>query len=257
MRRNQIAAQLYSFREQLKTLEGFKETLKKLRAIGYESVQLSGAIPAMPEEELLKILDGEGISCPTAHEPSGKIVDEPEKVAERLLKLRCRHAAYPYPHIPLKDKDAALEIARALEKSARAMKNLGVALAYHNHDVEFVRFEGRPALDFIYEAAPALQGEIDTFWVHSGGASPLDWVKRMYRRMDVIHLKDFAIADGTKCGQRAMASIGSGNLDWPSIISAAEAGGTEVFVVEHDGDCQDPFASFKASFDFINAKFVR
>jgi len=257
MEKTQIAAQLYSFREQIKTAEGFRSSLKKLRAIGYSSVQLSSAIPPMPEKDLNSLLDDEGFSRLTAHEGASKIIEEPERVAERFLKLGCAHVAYPYPHLPLKDLDAVLEVAKSLEKAAVAMKRLGVALAYHNHDVEFFRFGGRTALDLIYENAPSVQGEIDTFWVHSGGASALDWTKRMYRRMDVIHLKDFGIADGTKCGARVMASVGSGNLDWPAILSAAEQGGVKVFVVEHDGDCQDPFASFKKSFDYLNSNFVR
>ena len=257
MKKNQVAAQLYSFREQIKTVEEFKDTLKKLKAIGYESVQLSGAIPKMPEPELLRILDGEGLEAPTAHESAADIAEHPERVAEHLMKLRCPHVAYPYPHIPLTDVDAAIKIAKTLESAAVAMKKSGVTLAYHNHDVEFIRFEGRTALEIIYENAPSLQGEIDTFWVQSGGGSPLDWVKKMYRRMDVLHLKDFGIATGTKCCSRVMMPIGAGNLKWGGIIEAAEEGGVKTFVVEHDGDCQDPFASFSESLEYLKTNFIR
>jgi sugar phosphate isomerase/epimerase len=257
MKKIQIAAQLYSFREQIKTVEGLVATLKKLKEMGYDAVQLSSAIPPVPEGELLAILDGEGISAPTAHEKSLDIVSQPERTAERLLKLRCPHVAYPFPHIPLKDMDAALQIARSLESATGVMRKAGVTLSYHNHDVEFVRYGGRAMLDVIYENAPSLQGEIDTFWVQAGGSSPLDWVKRMNKRMDVIHLKDFGIADGAKCRSGVMMPIGSGNLDWKAIIPAAEKGGVKVFVVEHDGDCADPFESFKSSLEYLNANFVK
>ena len=74
MRPSQIAAQLYSFRDfrHSGTPAGVPDTLKRLRAIGYESVQLSSALPAMPESELARILSGEGFTAPTAHEPAAR-----------------------------------------------------------------------------------------------------------------------------------------------------------------------------------------
>lgn len=47
MKPSQIAAQLYSFRDfrHSGTPAGVPDTLKRLRAIGYESVQLSSALP--------------------------------------------------------------------------------------------------------------------------------------------------------------------------------------------------------------------
>ncbi len=257
MKKRQIAAQLYSFREHIKTVDEFKATLKRIRAIGYEAVQLSSSIPAMPEAELLKILEGEGLAAPTAHERQGDIAADPGKVAERLLKLNCPHVAYPFPHTPVNGIETVVSIAKTLEEAAKTMKKKGITLSYHNHDVEFFRFEGKTALEIIYDNAPSLQAELDTFWVQSGGASPLDWVRRMAGRMDVLHVKDFGISDSTKCCARVMKPVGEGNLDWNKIVPAAEKGGVKVFVVEHDGDCADPFASFKSSFDYLVKNFVK
>ena len=53
-----------------------------------------------------------------------------------------------------------------------------------------------------------------------------------------------------------MMPIGSGNLDWKRIFTAAETAGVEYYVVEHDGDCADPFESFAASMRFLKGNFV-
>ena len=45
--------------------------------------------------------------------------------------------------------------------------------------------------------------------------------------------------------------IGNGNLNWPSIIAAAERSGTEWFIVEQDTCTGDPFDSVRQSFEFI------
>jgi sugar phosphate isomerase/epimerase len=75
----------------------------------------------------------------------------------------------------------------------------------------------------------------------------------MDHRMEQIHLKDFTMAGR----QSQDAPVGEGNLNWPAIIGAAEAGGVEYFVVEHDGTCPDPFASFQSSINFLLRNYVR
>ena len=54
-----------------------------------------------------------------------------------------------------------------------------------------------------------------------------------------------------------MFPIGSGNLDWQSIVPAGEAGGVEYFIVEQDECLKDPFDSLKESLDYITANFVK
>ena len=51
MRKSQIAAQLYSFRDFIKTPEGVADTFRILHEMGYGAVQLSSSLAKMPEEE--------------------------------------------------------------------------------------------------------------------------------------------------------------------------------------------------------------
>ena len=53
-----------------------------------------------------------------------------------------------------------------------------------------------------------------------------------------------------------MRSIGDGTLNWNAILETAEKCGVEWFVVEHDGNCPDPFASFQTSLEFLKKHFV-
>jgi len=260
MKSSQIAAQLYSFRDFIKTEQGFIDTLGRLGEIGYEAVQLSSSIPAMPEERLLEILSDAKMTAPTAHEQADKIINAPESMAKRLLKLGCPHVAYPYPHFEPKSEAEALTLAKTIDAAGERLRKLGVALAYHNHNVEFIRFGSRNLLEIVFDEAKGIEMEIDTFWVQLGGASPLEWVEKSAGRMSVIHLKDFAIAPERSaeghCKRCLMAPIGSGNINWPRLIPAAEKAGVKTFVVEHDGDCADPFESFKSSFEYLTRNFV-
>ncbi|MBN2643679.1 MAG: sugar phosphate isomerase/epimerase [Victivallales bacterium] len=254
MKKNRIAAQMYSFRDFISTPEAFADTVSKLKKMGYDAIQLSGSIAPMPEKELRRILDGEGIVAPTAHESAAKIIDDTDSVIEHLLNLECLHVAYPYPHQLPKNADETKKLAGQLEQAAKKMEKSGITLAYHNHSIEFLRFGKQTMLDIIYSNTSTLEAELDTFWVHAGGGNAVDWIKRLAPRMSVLHIKDFGITDPHN---RVMMPIGGGNLDWPGIVSAAEDGGVEWFVVEHDGDCPDPFASFKTSMDFLCENFVK
>src|SRR5579863_139109 len=96
MKIKQVAAQLYTVRDFAKTPPEIAQTLKKIRAIGYEAVQLSGLGP-ISESELLATLKGEGLVCAATHEDGNTILNEPQLVVERLRKLACPLTAYAWP----------------------------------------------------------------------------------------------------------------------------------------------------------------
>ena len=95
MKIRQVAFQLFTCRDLLKTPAEIAATFKRLRAIGYTAVELCGMGP-ISEEEVTKILDGEGIVCCSSHESGDFILANPEKIVERLERHQCSTAAYPY-----------------------------------------------------------------------------------------------------------------------------------------------------------------
>jgi len=253
MKQAKIAAQLYSFRDFIKTPAGVRDTLRKLRAMGYEAVQLSGSIAPMPEADLKQMLKDEGVAAPTSHEKAVDLINEPQKVIDHLLALDCRHTAYPYPHWFPTGEGEVIALAEELNRAAEKFRKAGIVFSYHNHAAEFQRFGSRPMLELIYEHAPLVDGEPDTFWVQRGGGDPVKWIEALAGRLQVLHIKDLGVDFQHN---PVMMPVGSGNLDWKRIFAAAEASRVEWYVVEHDGDCPDPFASFAASMNYLKENFV-
>ncbi len=255
MKINQVAAQLFTCRNLLKTPADIATTLQRVRAAGYEAVQVSGMGP-IPEEELVKILDGEGLVCCATHENGDLIRKETQKVIDRLLKLKCKLTAYPYPaNVNMASLDDIKSLTADLDKAGELMAAAGITLTYHNHGIEFVKTGGITALDRIYnDTNPKfLQGEPDTYWIHYGGGDNVAWCRKLKNRLPMMHLKDytFTIAD-----KPTFCEIGNGTLDFKSIITAAENSGCQWFIVEQDSTPGDPVDSLRLSFDYIKANLV-
>jgi len=250
MKPNQICAQLYTVRDFLQTPADIAVSLKKIREIGYETVQLSGLGP-IEVTELKAMLDGEGLVCCATHEDAAMILDTPQAVVEKLNALGCTITAYPYPAgIEFKSIDDVKALAARLNAAGEVLYNAGQVLCYHNHHIEFRRIGGRTILETLYEETDPrfLQGEPDTYWVQYGGGCTVSWVRYLAQRLPIIHYKDYMV---TEDNQVTFTEIGNGNLDWPHITAAAEAAGCEWFSVEQDTCPGDPFASLAQSYNYM------
>lgn len=250
MKLSQVACQLYTLRDHCKTAADLAVTAKKVKAIGYAAVQISGVGP-IPEAEIKRICTGEGLVICATHENGKVIVEETQKVIDRLAALGTPYTAYPYPHVQLTTLDEVKALAAQLDKAGAEMRKAGQVLTYHNHAMEFRKIAGKTILQHLYDLTDSanLQGEIDTYWVAAGGESPVEWVSRLHRRLPLLHLKDYGV--GKENNHGAIMEIGNGNLNWQAIIQAAEKSGTQWYIVEQDTCPGDPFVSVQQSYDYI------
>jgi sugar phosphate isomerase/epimerase len=250
MNRHQLAAQLYTLRDHCQTPAAIAATLPKVRALGYEAVQVSGIGP-IPEADLARLLRDNGLTCCATHEAGDRLLGEPQRVVDRLRALGCTITAYPYPGgVKLETLADVRDLARRLNAAGQVFHAAGMQLCYHNHHIEFRRFEGRTMLEILYaETDPRyLLGEPDTYWIQYGGGNPVAWCERLRDRLPIIHLKDLVV---THDNQVTIAEIGNGNLDWPSILRAAAAAGCQWYCVEQDTCAGDPFDSLRQSFEYL------
>jgi len=255
MKLSQVAAQLYTVREHCKTAADFGASMKKVRAIGYTAVQISGVGP-IPENELVEVCRGEGLAICATHEPALKILDETDAVIERLHQLGCKLTAYPYPAgIDFSDAAAVETLVSKLDLAGAKLRAAGLVLGYHNHAIEFLKFRGAPVLEYIYAKTQKdnLVGELDTFWIHYGGGDVVDWCRKLRGRLPFVHLKDYGF---TKENKHIYCEVGAGTLPFERIIAEAEKSGCEWFIVEQDTTPGDPFDSLKQSFDYIRENLV-
>ncbi len=247
-----IGAQLYTVREFTKTPADIARTLHKVRAIGYEAVQLS-ALGPIDTAELKRILDGEGLTVAATHVAWNRLRDETQAVIDEHHLLGCRYVAIG--SMPGEYRSAGAEgyarFAREASELGRRLKQAGLVFGYHNHSFELERFNGRTGLEILYsESDPeAFTAEIDTYWIQHGGGDPADWIRRLKGRIPLVHLKDMAI----RGREQLMAEVGEGNLNWPAILAACREAGVVWYLVEQDICQRDPFESLAISLRNLKA----
>tara|TARA_B100000929_G_C15480165_1_gene410909 strand:- start:440 stop:1327 length:888 start_codon:yes stop_codon:yes gene_type:complete len=132
------------------------------------------------------------------------------------------------------DAEGWQALGEELGSIAATLEAEGFRLAYHNHDFEMDMYDGKTALEHLFDAAGSgLLAELDLAWVARGGLDPVEYVSRFDGQLFAIHAKDNA-PEGTAQDQGGFATLGEGELDWDAILPAAEASDVEWYIIEHD-----------------------
>jgi len=255
MKLEQVAVQLYTLRDHLKTPEDYDDSLSKVAQIGYRSVQVSGPRPMAPREiaELCRKYD---LVINSTHENSQLILDDPAQIVRNLTDFGCQYTAYPFPAgVDFGSLESVNTLIQRLNNAGRVLAEAGMVLTYHNHNHEFRKLDGLTFLERVFRDTDPrfVQGELDTYWVQYGGGNVEAWCRKLKNRLPLLHIKDYRTNDENR---HEFSEIGNGVLDFRAIIAAAEQSGCKWFIVEQDQCPGDPFDSLEQSFRYIKDNLI-
>jgi sugar phosphate isomerase/epimerase len=268
MKKGLIGVQMMMFGGKVREM-GAYAVLGKLAEIGYHCIEIS-QIPMTAEnvagmKKACDAFDIKVAACSAALEPMGpgprrndtlatdfnKIVDDCKALDTHFLRI----PMLPLDHIGNREKALAF-VARAEEMAARLSEH-DVELYYHNHHVEFEKYDGKYLMDIIRDSTQSLGLELDVHWIQYGGENPVTYIQQCAGRIKLIHLKDYRIKFDLSAlaGEMSMekfraafmgavqfAEVGEGNLPMKEIIDTGLACGSEYFLVEQDNQYgRDPF----------------
>ncbi|MBQ8344955.1 MAG: sugar phosphate isomerase/epimerase [Clostridia bacterium] len=264
-----VAVQVYSVRDDAKA--DLRATLIQIKEMGYDGVEFAGLYGYAPAD--IKAMCQEiGLVPLSAHVPYVDMVNDPEGVLSQYAEIGCRFVAIPYlteEYRPGNEKFN--EVIENAKKLGAVAKSLGMQLLYHNHDFEFLKLDGKYALDILYDEVPAdyLQTELDVCWVNVGGEVPAEYLRKYSGRSPVLHLKDFygeksadmyeLIGIEKKAPKKPsnfeFRPVGSGLNDFPAILEAAKDAGTQWVVVEQDKPSMGltPMECIRKSRDYLRS----
>ncbi len=246
-----VAAQLYTVREFTQTPQGIAETLRKVSQIGYRTVHCSKMGPIDPYQ-LRDLLQENNLSCVVTHIDPERLLTEVDRVIEEHRIYHCDSVGMSImPERYRGSYEGLMAMVRDFTPAVERILDSGLTFHYHNHDVEFIRYQKRSLLEHLLDAMPQANLLVCCYWVQVGGGDPIALLKRYQGRVRHVHLKDMACRAGVKqTGEgRIMTPVFEGNMNYAGIIDCCEQTGVENIIVEQDHcNGMDPFECLAISY---------
>ena len=253
-----------------------RETLQRIKAAGYDGLELNRFMihpsslmvrlmtraAGMPTGKGGKLdwhglLEESGLAVASLHADLGSLEREEDAVAEEAKSFGTDKVVITGMYrFDYSDEKTVRELARRLNAAGEKLKEQGIELLYHNHNVELLQV--RPGLRayeiLIDETDPAFVNfEFDSYWFTDGGADAKAWMRRLGSRMKLWHVTD----RGSRQKGSAMTPIlkadsmelGTGNMDLQGLKDIALQNGIEAVVLESHKNWidRDPVKSLERS----------
>jgi len=254
MKIEKLGVQLFTIRDFMATPEQFRESIRKLKDLGYDQGQT--ARMQIPYDIAGQICREEKFEIVGTHDNFDLMVEDFEQAYKNHQLLDTNIMGIG----GFGSKGASIEEINDFIAKANVIGDklapYGGKFTYHNHSHEFIKDEeGRLMIDRLVEGLnPATTSFVlDTYWVQFGGGDVRHWIEKLTGRIDILHLKDM----GKNREKQFITEIGNGNLYWEGIMESAEKAGVRYYVVEQDHCPGDPFDSLKMSIDYIRPRYMK
>jgi len=241
-----IGTQLWCVRKQLAT--EIPGTLQELSKIGFEAVELENAF-GKSGAEWRKHLDAAKLKACGFHHRLDELqgdkiaatVEFNQAVGNRNLIIRS------FPADVYKSADLLKKTTDAVNEAAEKFKPHKLRVGYHNHTTDFNRIDGEYWWNrFADQTSKDVVLQLDTGNASEmAGVTVLDLIRRNAGRTISMHVKPFS-------KKNPDAYLGADELDWPTIMTAAEStGGIEWYIIEYEREGVPPLESLKANLDSL------
>lgn len=243
--------QLYTLRDVLP--RDPRGVLQQLAAFGYPQIESyegkKGMFWGMTPRDFKAFIGDLGMTMIASH------CNIQEGFARKAAEAAEAGAAYLVcPWVgPQPTLDAFKRLAEQFNECGAICAEHGLRFAYHNHAYSFEPLEGVLPQDLMMaETDPeTVDFEMDIYWVVTAGADPVAWFEKYPNRFRLCHVKD-RLADAPAGEADASCVLGTGAIDYPPILKAAEAQGMKHFILEQERyDNTTPLESAKAGAAYL------
>ena len=237
-----ISLQLYTLREAAK--DDFPGVLKAVADIGYVGVEFAG-LQGHDPKEIRKLIDDLGLKVSSSHTglPTAENI---QQIGETERILGNKKVISGFGPDQFKTMEGTLAAAAKFRTAADLVKPFGMTYGFHNHWWEFGKMDGKYVYDILMAEAPDVFSELDVYWCAYGKGDPVKVVSQYKSRLPVLHIKDGSLGE-----DKVHLAVGSGVLDVPAIIGAADPNVLEWVIVELDNYDGDMFEAVQSSYDYL------
>ena len=247
-----LGVQLYTVRDLAQN--NLLQTLKQIRAIGYDEVELYSNLYSYTSHELSSNLHRAGLNA-TAGQFS---YDDFASRITYARRLGVKWMVCPIlPTAQWGSPEGFRRAAAAFNEWGKQCQQHGMRFAFHNHNYEFDDLKGTTGFDILLkETDPELVWlELDTYWIAQAGRDPMLLLNQLGKRVRLLHLRDRKAEAPTSQALNDAAEhfteVGSGTIAWRPLLQLAQKLGIEHYYVEQDKSDKSPMDSLKISYDYL------
>lgn len=258
-----------------------RETLGKIKAAGYDAVELNGFMikptgmmvrlltkaAGMPtgkggKFDWITLVNDAGLRVSGIHEDLGSIERDIDAVAKEAHSFGTKNiiitGMYRFDY---KNEQEVMKLCSRMNAAGKALREEGISLLYHNHNCEFLKVSSqKTAYQMILEGTNPeyVNFELDSYWPTEAGVNALDLMKQVGSRMKLYHIND----RGTRLTGPVMTPIlksdsmelGHGNMNLEALVEQALSVNVEAVILESHKNWQDksPITSMEVSAEFMN-----
>ena len=257
-----------------------RETLKAIKAAGYDGIELNGfmirptsfLVRAMTKAAGMPVGKGgnfdwcglvrdAGLAVVSVHEDLGSIKREPDTIVAEARKFGTDKVVVTGMYrFDYSDRNAVKALVKDLNESGKLLKKAGIQLLYHNHNCEFRKVDKKmTAYDYIIENTDdtCVSFELDSYWPTEAGVSAAALMDRLGGRMRLYHIND----RGTRVSGPVMTPIlksdsmelGTGNMNLDELMKKALSVHVDAVILESHKNWikKSPVRSLQVSARFL------
>lgn len=221
--------QLYTLRDVI--AEDPQATLRQVADFGYTQIESyegpMGMWWNMGNTGFKILLDELGMTAISSH---ANVFEEFERKANEAAEIGLTFIVCPWIG-PQDTLDGYREVADQFNEIGEIASDVGLRFAYHNHAYSFEEQEGQIPQDVLMENTDPdlVEYQMDIYWVVAAGHDPAEWMQKYPGRFTSGHVKDISSGD-----EPESTILGTGSIDYTSLLPVAVEHGMEAFIVEQE-----------------------
>ena len=254
-----LSLQLHSIKNDIS--DNFKETLKKVAAMGFSGVEFAGKYGPYKNDPvgLKNYLDSLGLEVSGAHTPLSQLQGtNGSKNLAFFQQLGVTLLIIPHD-ARIDNPDKIDELISELKVTSERANIMGMKLGYHNHAKEFKAFKNETFWDYLAQNTPQeFFLQLDVGWANFAKVDPIEFVKRYPNRTLSSHFKirTYQGKPGS-VSKESQVILGQDSYDWQGLYEVlAQYGGTQWVVIEQEEypEGSSALESIKSSIDGLLLK---
>ena len=244
-RKYKMGLQLFTIRDAM--AKDPVETLKKVRALGYEDSEIfgydgeKGTYYGMKAADYKRLMDDLQFKATSGHYDFSSYFQKPfdqlRKYVDQCIEgshaIGAKYITWPWLAPEYRTLDNFKVLSEKLNKIGEQVNTSGLGFAYHNHDFEFTDYGGETGYDIILSETDSnlVKLQMDMYWVvHSSKLSPAELIDQNPGRYVMWHIKDMNKVT------RDYSELGNGSIDYIDMLSKIDKDALEYYYIEQGGN---------------------